>query len=534
MAANFKVFVDGNRLPAEEINNFLAKQCVVQVDGQNDLAPLTEYGVRMAMTLDTGALWFYTDLGGWSPLDIDGLLTLDEADARYLTQITAEGLFLTKTEGADFLTGDEIATTYLAKLTAEGLYLTQTDAELNYLGKTEAAQTYLTQLSAQGLYITSSDANNTFLTQSEANNLYLTPQDANSTYLTLIGAGQIYLSQTDASNTYITSASAGSLFISKGGAAGDINANSTTIDGGKITTGTISASAISAGVFTGFTIQTASSGQRVVMDGTNTLKFYNSSNQNVGTLYGGANMFYNTSGIHSLSVNGSAVLSINSSGIALSPGAGFNSDIPASGNITAGGSIQSDTFIRSNRDGTPATLHSNGGISAGSGISPGAGQIIAADYISSGGVVQVTKMNSSTTNPIVRWNGNQFTRTALTFGGTSDIRIKDNITPLEDALTKVNQLNTVTFRSKLIDEDDQNRVGLIAQEVEAINFYDVPLVSEMPTEGMDNLPEDFVGDNIKLINYEAFTPILIKAVQELSAKNEELEARLAALEGGNG
>ena len=492
MAANFKVFVDGNRLPAEDIMTFLARQTVVQVDGQNDLAPLVEHGVRMAITTDTGQVWFWTDLGGWSPLDIDGLLTLDEADARYLTQLTAEGLYLKIVDSADFVTGDDVATTYLAKLDATGLYLSQTDAEQNYLGKTEAATTYLSQLTAQGLYLT----------------------------------------QTDASNTYLTSVSAGNIFVSKGGAATDINNNTTTINGGKITTGTIDASAINAGIFTGFTIQTASSGQRVVMDGTNTLKFYNSSNQNVGTLYGGANMFYNTSGIHSLSVNGSAVLSISSSGIALSPGAGFNSDIPASGNITAGGSIQSDSFIRSNRDGTPATLHSNGGISAGSGLSPGAGQIIAADYISSGGVVQVTKMNSSTTNPIVRWNGNQFSRTALTFGGTSDIRIKDNITPLEDALTKVNQLNTVTFRSKLIDEDDQNRVGLIAQEVEAINFYDVPLVSEMPTEGMDNLPEDFVGDNIKLINYEAFTPILIKAVQELSAKNEELEARLAALEGG--
>jgi len=144
MAVNYKVFVDGERLPEGDLNNFLAKQCVVQVDGQNDLVELVQYGVRMAITVDTGEAWLWTELGGWAKFQSDGFLTQDDADARYLTRLTAEGLFLSLEDSADFLTGDEIASTYLAKLTAQGLYLSQVDASQNYLGKTEASTTYLT------------------------------------------------------------------------------------------------------------------------------------------------------------------------------------------------------------------------------------------------------------------------------------------------------------------------------------------------------------------------------------------------------
>lgn len=464
MAANFKVFVDGNRLPAEEINNFLAKQCVVQVDGQNDLAPLTEYGVRMAMTLDTGALWFYTDLGGWSPLEIDGLLTLDEADERYLTQLTAEGLFLTKSEGADFLTGDEIATTYLAKLTAEGLYLSQTDAQQNYLGKTEAAQTYLTQLSAQGLYITSADANAAFLTQSEANQLYLTPQDANATYLTLIGAGQVYLSKTDASNTYITSVSAGNLFISKGGAAGDINANSTTIDGGKITANTIQASSIQAGTLTGFRIQTSSSGKRILIsESSNSIVMYNNSGTLVGRIQAGV---------------AGTVLDIK----------GYNG--------TAGLEIGSASTVV---DGNLATSGS-------------------ANIFAAGRLGQYTFASLGTTTPVGRR-----TSDGLFGPASSDERLKENIVEINNGLELINKLRPVKFQFKT-EENGPVSYGLIAQEVEP-HFDENDNVVNKMTPAED-------GVEYLSINYDSFIAPLISAVKELSAKNEELEARLAALEGG--
>ena len=473
MAANFKVFVDGNRLPAEDINNFLAKQCVVQVDGQNDLAPLTEYGVRMAMTLDTGALWFYTDLGGWSPLEIDGLLTLDEADERYLTQLTAEGLFLTKTEGADFLTEDEIATTYLAKLTAEGLYLSQTDAQQNYLGKTEAAQTYLTQLTAQGLYITASDANNTFLTQSEANNLYLTPQDANNTYLTLVSAGQVYLRQDTAnsvyqtkpsSGTFITDISAGSLFISKTDNAGTYV---TSIDGGVITTGSIDANRITANtVLTSARIQTSDTGKRVLIsNSSDSIVFYNSSGTITGRIQAGvAGTVLDIKG-----VNGTAGLEIGSASTVVD------------GNLSTSGT---------------------------------------ANIIAAGRCGQVTFSAASGTTTAVYRNST----TRLFQPTSSDERLKKNITTFEGGLDLVKQLRPVKFQFKS-EEDGPVSYGLIAQEVQPLVDANDNVVNVMDA--------DEEGNEYLSVEYISFIAPLISAVKELSAKNEELEARLAALEGGN-
>ena len=465
MAANFKVFVDGNRLPAEDIMTFLARQTVVQVDVKNDLSPIVEHGVRMAITTDTGQIWFWTDLGGWSPLEIDGLLTLDEADARYLTQLTAEGLYLKITDSADFITGDDVATTYLAKLDATGLYLSQTDAQQNYLGKTEAAQTYLTQLTAQGLYITSADANAAFLTQSEANQLYLTPQDANATYLTLIGAGQVYLSKTDASNTYITSVSAGNLFISKGGAAGDINANSTTIDGGKITANTIQASAIQAGTLTGFRIQTSSSGKRILIsESSNSIVMYNDSGTLVGRIQAGvAGTVLDIKGY-----NGTAGLEIGSASTVVDG----NLSTSGTANIYAAGRCGQQTF--SAVSGTTTSVYRN----------------------TSTGLFQPT---------------------------SSDERLKENVVDIDNALDTINQLRPVKFNF-ISEPNGPINYGLIAQEVQTVYDDNDNIVNELgPSED---------GTSYLSVEYNQFIPQLLKAVQELSAKNEELEARLAALEGG--
>ncbi|WP_238884538.1 phage tail spike protein [Clostridium sp. YIM B02551] len=64
-----------------------------------------------------------------------------------------------------------------------------------------------------------------------------------------------------------------------------ITPGSTTINGSNIITGTISADKIAVGTLTGFTLQTAADGSRVVMSG-NTINSYNSSGVNIVTLGG--------------------------------------------------------------------------------------------------------------------------------------------------------------------------------------------------------------------------------------------------------
>lgn len=300
----------------------------------------------------------------------------------------------------------------------------------------------------------------------------------------------------------------------------------------ELDTATLSGTLTVNGTISGGTIRTAASGKRVVLSGsTNEIIFYGTGGSELGSIGGATTTISYQAGTgHSFQVGGATVFSITSTGIGLAPGEIFTSNLPVDGTITSTSSVTAETFVRSGTGaGTFATLHSNGGISSSGGPSPSTGEIQAGSLISSGGVVQVSTMNASTTNPIVRWSGGS--RVALTVGGTSDERIKDNIEPLNDSLSKLNQVDVVKFTSRLTDEDDEQRVGVIAQQIEQVDFDGFNFISQMDTADMDNLPEDFTGDSIKLVNYEAFTPFLIKAIQELSAKNEALEARIAALEG---
>ena len=135
------------------------------------------------------------------------------------------------------------------------------------------------------------------------------------------------------------------------------------------------------------------------------------------------------------------------------------------------------------------------------------------------------------------------------FNTTSDYRIKENITPVVNALEKVNQLRPVNFN---FIGKDQRLDGFIAHEVQDILPYavtgekdatEIKTVFDDPDnteendgsyeahEARENAPkhEEEVPvyqqlDNSKLVS------LLTAAIQELSAKNDALEARIAQLE----
>ena len=86
------------------------------------------------------------------------------------------------------------------------------------------------------------------------------------------------------------------------------------------------------------------------------------------------------------------------------------------------------------------------------------------------------------------------------FNSTSDASLKENITPIENALALINNLNGYTF-----DWKDRNRssIGVTAQDVEKI------------------LPELVTKiNNHKTVNYNGLIGVLIEAVKELSKKIE--------------
>ena len=117
-------------------------------------------------------------------------------------------------------------------------------------------------------------------------------------------------------------------------------------------------------------------------------------------------------------------------------------------------------------------------------------------------------------NAVVWWSqivtGKWRQHAGITTG--SDRKLKENIGPtLVKALDKINALNLVAF--DYIKDKTHEEIGLIAQEV--LNI-------------IPGAVEKYEGeDNHLTINYSKFVPYLIKAVQELNQKIEEMEKIVA-------
>jgi len=97
------------------------------------------------------------------------------------------------------------------------------------------------------------------------------------------------------------------------------------------------------------------------------------------------------------------------------------------------------------------------------------------------------------------------------FYSSSDERLKNNITPIEDPLAKVLSISGNTFEWKDLDNYQGEDTGVIAQEVEALGL---PGIVKNNSNGY------------KSVQYHKLVPLLIEAVKELSRKVESLEQKL--------
>ena len=104
---------------------------------------------------------------------------------------------------------------------------------------------------------------------------------------------------------------------------------------------------------------------------------------------------------------------------------------------------------------------------------------------------------------------------ALNVGGditafsSSDVTLKENITPIQNAVDKVLSISGNTFRwnEKSVYNGEEG-TGIIAQEIEAL---ELPGVTETRQDGT------------KAVRYDRLVPLLIEAIKELNAKVEELQ-----------
>lgn len=97
------------------------------------------------------------------------------------------------------------------------------------------------------------------------------------------------------------------------------------------------------------------------------------------------------------------------------------------------------------------------------------------------------------------------------YGQLSDIRLKKEVTKATPKLQDLLKVNIVNFKF-INDEAETKQIGVIAQELEEI----------FPSLVEESLNRE-TNESRKSVKYSVFVPILIKAIQELTARVQELE-----------
>jgi len=130
-----------------------------------------------------------------------------------------------------------------------------------------------------------------------------------------------------------------------------------------------------------------------------------------------------------------------------------------------------------------------------------------------------------TTNPLHKLHVNGDVAVAGQIIHPSDRNLKENIQPIENGLSLINQLNPATYNYNAEASDNHGlptnqQYGLIAQDVQKV----------LPTIVKENTLQDEDGTSYLGMDYEKLIPVLIQAVKELSTENNQLVNRIEALE----
>ncbi len=148
--------------------------------------------------------------------------------------------------------------------------------------------------------------------------------------------------------------------------------------------------------------------------------------------------------------------------------------------------------------------------------------------VTSGGSLLIAYSTSQGAYPL-QVNGQIFATSSTI--ATSDVHYKDNVQPLFNALSIVNQLNPVQFDWKQHPIHNFNRenptVGFIAQEVKEV-LKNEPYLNSIIKKSECQYEKDgeIVKEEFLGIAESNLIAILTKAVQELSVRVTDLESRL--------
>lgn len=188
---------------------------------------------------------------------------------------------------------------------------------------------------------------------------------------------------------------------------------------------------------------------------------------------------------------------------------GANSVVSQAGNLVVG-TVAASTVLQLATSGSErARITSGGDVYFGqtTGATP---PTSGADLVAGGLVINPSRRTTAATTPVCVWDS-----TSGTFSrSTSSLKYKKDVQNATYGLSDVLSLRPVTFKGK--SDGDRIFGGLIAEEVDAAGL----------TMFVD-YAEDGTPDGL---GYSAMVSLAFKAIQELSAKLDAAEARIAALE----
>ena len=188
------------------------------------------------------------------------------------------------------------------------------------------------------------------------------------------------------------------------------------------------------------------------------------------------------------------------------------------GNIISGGGITelpiaSTTILGGVKvDGSTIVADTDGVISS---LGSGGGSVSISDDNLTAGIRYISFANQTggiastlyTASDKLTFNPNSGTLSAVVLNTTSDRNLKSNIEKTSFGLTEIKQLDVVNFKYMASGESS---TGVIAQDVQEILPDAVSVIDDVGHLG---------------VNYSVLTAVLIKAVQELSAKVDQLSTK---------
>jgi len=415
--------------------------------------------------------------------------------------LNAEGLFLTQ-DDKDELSGEtEIA--YQAALTAQGLALT---ADNKATGAVNTAN-----LTAQGLTVTNQNVSGLDgrVTTAESN--------LTATNLTLTTTTNTANSASSRVNA-ITDISAGEIVVRKGPVVKAINGttNETTIDGGTITTNSINVNRLVAGTLTGFTVNTKSSGTRVQLR-SDDIEFYNSSGL-AGSILGGSTLIINSTSGGSLQTGNVPRITWDSNSISLLQNTTQTGSLSASGTVSSNGGFDANGTTIGGSVSTKGGIQANGNLTIGGTANLNGTLDVASTANFGGGIFRTQLAGGGTT-------GASFNNSGALIRTSSSQRYKQDISNLEIDYQDILTLEPKKFRRIEEVEENENAKyypGFIAEDLAGTNLDIFVFYSE--DENGNLRPEG--------IHYPELTTALVSAIKAQDAKLSDLEARIAALEGG--